>query len=383
MMDILSLTKRYSSGYKEIQSTIMKEILHYELLNCLFQNKETLQGLAFSGGTALRLCYGGVRYSEDLDFAIIDGYDFDFSIMDKFAIDIKQKIKQKFGLEVKVKNESLNKPNDMVQRWSTKVAVQYPKKEQERQPIINIEISRFNSFDASLKQIRNIYTESENALMLNVESLEEIFVGKIIAFGHRRDRNTQDLQIKYRDIWDIKFLIDNNIALDLDLFLTKADNSKERNKGSLKNNLQTKIKMLNEPQSSNAFYGELKRFLNKQDYDKIVNIDYFDNLKKEITKFVNKIIIKLDEIDKLQVHLANENPNVIDDKAIQEQTPNDKPRTDFAGFEFTNTSGMDKLRDEALVKEQSSINTQKPTKNDGDKPDIDEDKPSGPSGPRM
>mgnify|MGYP004573005623 CR=1 FL=1 len=34
-MDILSLTKRYSSGYKEIQSTIMKEILHYELLNCL------------------------------------------------------------------------------------------------------------------------------------------------------------------------------------------------------------------------------------------------------------------------------------------------------------------------------------------------------------
>ena len=25
MMDILSLTKRYSSGYKEIQSTIMKK----------------------------------------------------------------------------------------------------------------------------------------------------------------------------------------------------------------------------------------------------------------------------------------------------------------------------------------------------------------------
>lgn len=57
--------------------------------------------------------------------------------------------------------------------------------------------------------------------------------------------------------------------------------------------------------------------------------------------------------------------------------------TDFAGFEFSNTSGMDKIRDEVLVKEQSSINTQKPTKNDGDKPDIDEDKSSGPSGPRM
>ena len=44
---------------------------------------------------------------------------------------------------------------------------------------------------------------------------------------------------------------------------------------------------------------------------------------------------------------------------------------------------MDKICDEALIKEQSSINTQKPTKNDGDKSDIDEDKPSGPSGPRM
>ena len=31
-MDILSLTKRYSSGYKEIQSTIMKK--KFYIMNC-------------------------------------------------------------------------------------------------------------------------------------------------------------------------------------------------------------------------------------------------------------------------------------------------------------------------------------------------------------
>ena len=69
--------------------------------------------------------------------------------------------------------------------------------------------------------------------------------------------------------------------------------------------------------------------------------------------------------------------------AYEKQNKEEQSKKDFAGFEFSNTSGMDKLRNEALVKEQSSINTQKPTKNDGNKPDIDEDKPSGPSGPRM
>ena len=69
--------------------------------------------------------------------------------------------------------------------------------------------------------------------------------------------------------------------------------------------------------------------------------------------------------------------------AYEKQDKEEQSKKDFAGFEFSNTSGMDKIRDEVLVKEQSSINTQKPTKNDGDKPDTDKDKPSGPSGPRM
>lgn len=211
-MDIIELTKKYTNGYKEIQLTIMKEILHYELLSSLFKNVEALKSLAFCGGTALRLCYGGMRYSEDLDFCIIDGQTFDFEVMDKFALDVKKQIKDKFGLEVQVKNEKEDRPNDFIQKYSTKVFVNYSKQERERQPVINIEISRFSSFDSSPKQTRRIYEENDNALILNVESLKEIFVDKIIAFGHRRDRNTKELSLKYRDVWDIKFLADNNIS---------------------------------------------------------------------------------------------------------------------------------------------------------------------------
>ena len=45
----------------------MKEAIHLHLLSALSE-AGVLQHVIFQGGTALRLCYGGERYSEDLDF---------------------------------------------------------------------------------------------------------------------------------------------------------------------------------------------------------------------------------------------------------------------------------------------------------------------------
>ena len=45
----------------------MKEAIHLHLLSALSE-AGVLQHVVFQGGTALRLCYGGERYSEDLDF---------------------------------------------------------------------------------------------------------------------------------------------------------------------------------------------------------------------------------------------------------------------------------------------------------------------------
>src|SRR3954470_13642303 len=51
----------------DMDQNLIKEAIHLHLLSALSE-AGVLQHVVFQGGTALRLCYGGERYSEDLDF---------------------------------------------------------------------------------------------------------------------------------------------------------------------------------------------------------------------------------------------------------------------------------------------------------------------------
>jgi hypothetical protein len=51
----------------EMEQNLLKEAIHLHLLSAL-SDAGILRYVVFQGGTALRLCYGGERYSEDLDF---------------------------------------------------------------------------------------------------------------------------------------------------------------------------------------------------------------------------------------------------------------------------------------------------------------------------
>ena len=49
----------------EVEQNLLKEAIHLHLLSAL-SDAGILRHVVFRGGTALRLCYGGERYSEDL-----------------------------------------------------------------------------------------------------------------------------------------------------------------------------------------------------------------------------------------------------------------------------------------------------------------------------
>src|SRR6201987_897950 len=51
----------------EMEQNLLKEAIHLHLLSAL-SDAGVLRHVVFQGGTALRLCYGGERYSQDLDF---------------------------------------------------------------------------------------------------------------------------------------------------------------------------------------------------------------------------------------------------------------------------------------------------------------------------
>src|SRR6266849_4001439 len=66
----------------EMEQNLVKEAIHLHLLSAL-SDAGILRHAVFQGGTALRLCYGGERYSEDLDFvcgksgSYLDNLEFD------------------------------------------------------------------------------------------------------------------------------------------------------------------------------------------------------------------------------------------------------------------------------------------------------------------
>src|SRR5271168_4941144 len=66
----------------EMEQNLLKEAIHLHLLSALSE-AGVLRHVVFQGGTALRLCYGGERYSEDLDFvcgkagSYVDKIEFD------------------------------------------------------------------------------------------------------------------------------------------------------------------------------------------------------------------------------------------------------------------------------------------------------------------
>src|SRR5260364_312496 len=85
--DLLMRASQHAAERRVPTATVVKEILHYEIL-CALTHSGAAAQLAFQGGTALRLCYQGARYSADLDFA--GGQHFEPERMRPFAEILQQ-----------------------------------------------------------------------------------------------------------------------------------------------------------------------------------------------------------------------------------------------------------------------------------------------------
>ncbi|RLC35943.1 hypothetical protein DRH27_06035, partial [Candidatus Falkowbacteria bacterium] len=66
MINIKEL-RQYYPDLKGFERSILREYLQYKILNIIFQSREAAK-ISFLGGTAIKICYGSFRFSEDLDF---------------------------------------------------------------------------------------------------------------------------------------------------------------------------------------------------------------------------------------------------------------------------------------------------------------------------
>lgn len=88
---------------------VEKELIHYDIIRALDESR-WLDGLTFQGGTCLRLCYGAVRYSEDLDFTT--ALDLEESDLAGFRELLSDSLRSKYDVGVRVKD-----PKKIRRRW--------------------------------------------------------------------------------------------------------------------------------------------------------------------------------------------------------------------------------------------------------------------------
>lgn len=91
--------KKYYPDLKGFDRSILREYLQYKILDIIFKN-EIGNKLSFLGGTAIKICYGSTRFSEDLDF---DNFDLGMDDFDKLSLIIKNELSLE-GYEVEVRN---------------------------------------------------------------------------------------------------------------------------------------------------------------------------------------------------------------------------------------------------------------------------------------
>lgn len=254
--DLLELAGRYATERRIPAATVIKEILHYEILYALGQSGAAAN-LTFQGGTALRLCYQGNRYSEDLDF--VSGNDFEPEAMEPFSALLQKEIAEAYGLEVAVKAPKQKESSDEtvpVSRWSAKIKVPQPDPSIAQAQIINIEVAGVPSYDPDLVSVNANYIHLPapmQQMIITAESQAEILADKMVALGARPF-------LKARDIWDIKFLLDRGVAADMEMVAKKI-----RDYGwaadAFKGQLQEKLHQLSEHDTEVKFGQEMSRFV--------------------------------------------------------------------------------------------------------------------------
>jgi predicted nucleotidyltransferase component of viral defense system len=245
-----------------MDQNLMKEAIHLHLLSALSE-AGVLRHVIFQGGTALRLCYSGERYSEDLDFvcgkagAYLKDVEFD-ALVDKALETTKRTLQRDFDIDAaqitlkRPAQPQLVKGSDVnVAAWQIVVPVNpTPKTPKSR---IKIEFANVPSYDSKpltisatpgLVQIQDV--------ILNAETPNEILADKAVALTARA-------ALKFRDVWDVWFLVNKLGATpDREMVLKKLA---DYGTTDIAVKANARLDELAKDATATAFYAEMKRFL--------------------------------------------------------------------------------------------------------------------------
>jgi predicted nucleotidyltransferase component of viral defense system len=202
------MVKQRISG--EMEQNLVKEAIHFHLLSAL-SDAGVLRHVVFQGGTALRLCYGGERYSEDLDFvcgkagSYVDKIEFDRLIRDALE-STKKSLHRDFEIDpnqiaLKQPSHPMAIKSDTVSVTAWQIVVPIGPTPRSPKSHIKIEFANVPSYDSgpNVARVTQGLVQIQDVI-LTAESVNEILADKAVALTARQ-------ALKYRDAWDAWYLV--------------------------------------------------------------------------------------------------------------------------------------------------------------------------------
>lgn len=277
------------AGRARMRPAIAKELLHYDILFCLDKDG-LLDNLTFQGGTSLRLCYGASRFSEDLDF--VGGREFVTANLIKMKHCLEKYIGERYGLEILVKEPkemaSIHKYQDIkVDKWQISLTTSPEKKDIPKQKI-KIEVANVPAYSRVPQALRQNYEflpDGYSDTLIMTETLDEIMADKLISLV------SCQRYVRYRDIWDLRWLKQQGANINSEYILAKIRDYKESDYLA---HLYKTIDQIDEIIRGKEFRDEMSRFIPTDIIERTLQkekfIDFMINEIKMLLLQVEKII---------------------------------------------------------------------------------------------
>ncbi|MCE5224194.1 nucleotidyl transferase AbiEii/AbiGii toxin family protein [bacterium] len=177
-----------------LMKTSPENVLREELQKCvlfLLSEMDFFQEGVFQGGTALRIMYGNVRYSEDLDFTFQSKDSTLFLQLEAKVNAIPIKLHKWFPY-LPIQKGKWQKQSQTLKRYQFTSTAE----EINANLMLQLEFANIPAY----QPIVSTLTWNMVTFPLKTKSESEIIIDKIVAFGLRP-------YLKGRDLWDLYFLL--------------------------------------------------------------------------------------------------------------------------------------------------------------------------------
>lgn len=265
----------------DILSTL-REIMQ-EITLAGLSRTDFFEKAAFYGGTALRIFYNLDRYSEDLDFSLLQP-DLDFSIepyfkaiLDEFkSLGLTVRIVEKKKVKETAIDSAFLKAETIWKEIVLEDIIKETGVRSNKTLKIKIEVDKHPPL--------NFKTEEKLALRpfsfyVKCYTKPSLFAGKMHALLFRKWKN----RVKGRDWYDLEWYIKKGIPLDINHFLTRAKDTNDWEEDRVSN--EQIIGLLNakiESVSFNRIKEDVVRFIPNDEVLKIWSPEYFKDLVEKI-----------------------------------------------------------------------------------------------------